>query len=328
MRQSNEIDRQAAEWAARSDVEELPVEQQAAFDAWLAADIRHVGAYAKATAVLARIERSRAIGLQFAASRRRADFMPSRRIFVLAGSIAASLTAVAFVADFGWKYLHEDIYSTNIGATEVVPLSDGSVVTLNTDSKVIVRYTNARRTITLVRGEALFDVAKNKNRPFVVEARNAQLRAVGTSFAVRLFSDEPVQLLVREGVVEIDRPNMPAAVPTRVAANTRAVISTASAIVIAAVAPSKLAGDLAWKAGRVYFDDETLASAAREFARYSNTRIVIDDPWVANRTVTGLYVSNDPVGFALAVAVSLDLRAEVGNEEVRLTRKKQAMNAP
>lgn len=317
----NDIDRQAAEWVARIDGGELSAAQQAAFDAWMAEDIRHVGAYAKATAVLAHIERSRAIGLQLDAPRGRAKFIPSRRQLVLTGSVAASLAIVAVMADLGREYLGESVYSTVVGGTKVVPLSDGSVLTLNTDTKVAVRYTNARRSIALMRGEVLFDVAKNRKRPFVVGARDAQMRAVGTSFSVRLLPDRPVEVLVQEGVVEIKRPNIPAVAPILVGADRRAIIPDDAPITTVAETPAKVARDLAWRVGRIAFDDMPLSMAASEFARYSSTRIVIEDPAVARRTVTGLFVSNDPVGFARAVALSLGLDAKLANNEVRLLPK-------
>jgi transmembrane sensor len=319
MSQINEIDRQAAQWAAQSDGQMLDAERQAALDTWLAADMRHLGAYVKAMAVLAQVERSRAGGLPFEISQRRPPLLMTRRGLMLTGSVAASVAALGLVADFGWQYLAEVTYATNLGETKVVALADGSIVTLNTDSKITVRYTADRRNITLARGEALFDVAKNPERPFIVEARDMQVRAVGTSFAVRLLPDQPVQVLVREGVVEIKRPDAPA--PILLRANARA-MAASNSIRTAAVAPAAVARDLIWRLGRISFDDETLAAAAREFARYSNTRIVIDDPQIAARTVTGLYVSNDPVGFARAVAASLDLHAEVRDNEVRLTRDK------
>ncbi len=152
-------------------------------------------------------------------------------------------------------------------------------------------------------------------------ARDGHARAVGTSFAVRLLADQPMQVLVREGVVELTRPAVPVAAPVLVYANRRAVIPENAPIVSAEETPATVVRDLAWKDGRISFEDQTLASASREFARYSNTRIVIDDPAVANRTVTGFFVSNDPVGFARAVAISLNLNVEVGQNEVRLLRK-------
>ena len=76
-----------------------------------------------------------------------------------------------------------------------------------------------RRGIDLIRGEALFDVTKDRKRPFVVTAGATQVRAVGTSFSVQLLPDQPVQVLVREGVVEIKRPDVPMAPPVRAAAS-------------------------------------------------------------------------------------------------------------
>ena len=101
---------------------------------------------------------------------------------------------------------HRGRFSTGKGETKVVALKDGSVVTLNTASEIRVNYSDAVRAVELVRGEALFDVAKNKARPFVVAAGDTSVRVVGTSFTVRHFDAAPVQVLVREGIVEVFKP--------------------------------------------------------------------------------------------------------------------------
>ena len=93
----------------------------------------------------------------------------------------------------------------------------------------------------------------------------------------------------------------------------------------APIAPVKLSRDevtreLAWKAGRIAFEGETLADAAQAFERYSDTRIIIQDPSIGREEITGLFASNDPVGFARAAALSLDLKATVGPNEVRISR--------
>ena len=311
----NEIDRQAAEWAARTEGSMLSAQDEAALDAWLAADRRHLGAYTKAIAVLAAIERVRAAGIQGIVQ---PSLAPTRRRILWAGSLAASVAALTVVGGLSWSGLTEKTYATGLGVTQVLPLSDGSTVTLNTDSKIIVRYSEHRREIRLVRGEALFDVAKNKARPFVVTVRDMDVRAVGTSFSVRMLAQDPVEVLVREGVVEIKRPTTPVVAPVVVHANAKAIAPVDAPIMVVQEQPDAVARDLAWKAGRIAFEDTSLASAAREFMRYSQTRVVIDDPAVARRTVTGLFVSNDPVGFAKGVALSLHLKAEVGQDEVRL----------
>jgi len=322
---SQEIDDRAAEWAARIDAGELPPDLKAALEAWLAEDPRHLGAFAKARAVSLHTERARALGPNFDPIKfgGKEEYRPNRRRLVLMGGIAASLAGLAAVTGFSTRFagfFDEQTYSTLVGETKVVPLEDGSVVTLNTNSKVTVRYTKKRRDIVLSQGEALFDVAKNRRRPFVVAAGGTQVRAVGTSFTVALLPDQPVQVLVREGVVEIKRPNVPTAPPVRVAINTRAVAPADAPIVAKAVAVAEVNRELAWRVGRIAFEGETLREAAAEFARYSDTPIVIDDPNVANLTITGLFVSNDPVGFSKAVAVSLNLRADVGQNEIHLTR--------
>lgn len=316
---NDEINRQAAEWAARDDA--LSAEEQAALDAWLAADIRHIGAYAKATAVLAQVDRMRtAVSIDEIMPLERAPMFTRRRV-VIGGSLAASVLGFAAAAKIGWTYLHQETYSTGVGEIRSVSLSDGSVVTLNTNSKITVHYTQARREVVLVAGEALFDVAKNKARPFVVPARDVNMRAVGTSFAVRLLPDHPTEVLVREGIVEIKRPTVPVAAPVLVHAGECAQAPADAPITVARENADRIAQILAWKEGRIALEDIALANAAQEFSRYSNTKIVINDPAVAKRTVTGLFVANDPVGFAKAVATSLDLKAEVGESQVTLMRK-------
>jgi transmembrane sensor len=313
-----EIDQQAAEWAARRDAGSLTTSEQTEFEIWLSVDTRHVGAYAKAEAVLCQLERAGPAG---AVSLRQCPAPESltRRGLILTGSIAASLGVVLPGSYFAWRYLHQQSYATQIGETRVVPLGDGSVITLNTNSRVTVNYTKSIREIHLLEGEALFDVAKNKRRPFVVVAGDTQVRAVGTSFTVKFLPDRPLLVLVQEGTVELKRPDIPQAPPVRVSVNSKAVAPDDAPIKSEQVEPVEISRALAWRVGRISFDNETLKAAAAEFARYSSIEIEVD-PVVADETITGLFVSNDPVGFARAAATSLNLRADVGSDEVRITR--------
>lgn len=317
---SREVDDRAAAWAAKVDTGLLGPDEQAALDAWLDEDARHFGAFAKARAVLAHTDRARALGPEFDVAQFGAIQAPSRRRFMLTGSIAAGLAAMAVGAEVFSRLLGARKYTTRIGETQIVPLEDGSILTLNTHSQVEVNYTKDRRDIRLLRGEVLFDVAKNKQRPFVVEAAGTTVRAVGTSFTVSLLPDRPVQVLVREGIVEVKRPSVPVAPPVRLAANNRAVAPVDAPIQTAAVAPAEVTRALSWRVGRLAFEGESLRDAAAAFARYSDTHIEIDDPAIANQSVTGLFVSNDPVGFSKAVALSLGLHAEVSDNAVRLSR--------
>lgn len=311
-----EIDRIAASWAARRCTG-LGPEEQASLDAWLSSDPRHLGAYAKAEAVLARLDQVGAAGPDALRAESRAPFLKRRT--VLAGAAAATLAVAAGGAISVYALLGAENYATDIGETRKILLADGSLVTLNTNSRISVRYTKALRRITLAQGEALFDVAKNRQRPFIVEAQDTQIRAVGTSFTVKLLPQQPVQILVREGVIEIKRPGIPEAPPVRLAANNMAFAPAQAPISAAPIPSTVVARSVAWREGRIAFDNTSLAAAAREFGRYSDVRIHVA-PGLENQTVTGLFVSTDPVGFARAAALSLNLQVDVRDREVIISR--------
>lgn len=308
-----EVYDEAAYWAAKVDAGPLSAQEQSALEAWLAADTRHYGALAQGRALLVPLKEPIAM-------RDVAPEAPERRLFLRAG-VAAGFALAIGAASYVTRALGQERYRTRLGEMRVIPLSDGSVVFLNTNSEMVVRYSKAQRYIELVHGEALFDVAKNKKRPFIVQSAGTQIRAVGTSFNVKALPDRPVQVLVREGIVEVKRPGVPVAPTVMVAMNSRAIAPQDAPIVANPVPTAEVGRELAWRVGRIAFHGETLAEAAAEFARYSDVRIQIDDPEVANQRVTGLFVSTDPVGFANAVAISFDLHSEISGGQIRLARQ-------
>jgi transmembrane sensor len=298
---------------------DMSPDETAALEAWLAADVRHPGAYGRAEAVLVRLDKFRSVG----AEALRAPVSPpmwSRRRVMATGGSAAGLAAAAGIAGVVlWGAGEDSEYATNVGETKIIALSDGSIVNLNSNTKVAVAFSRDLRKIDLLRGEALFNVAKDKERPFVVLAGDTQVRAVGTSFAVRLQMERPTEVLVQEGVVEVTRRSAKMAAPVRAKADTKTIVPVNAAIATEEVTYTQIARKLAWQYGQIAFDNQTLADAAEEFARYSSTRIVVD-PAVAEQTVTGAFASNDPVGFAKAATAALDLHMEVKAGEVRISR--------
>jgi len=317
---AHQIDAEAAGWAARIDRGPLEPGEAPLFQAWLADDVRCAGAFARMRALALTSERARALGPDFDPSAFvPAPFMARRTVLQLGGAIAAS----ALIAVAGsWQVLRlRGRFSTGKGETKVVALKDGSVVTLNTASEIQVSYSDAVRSVELIRGEALFDVAKNKARPFVVAAGDTSVRVVGTSFTVRRLDAAPVQVLVREGIVEVFKPAT-GTEPVRITANSMAVAPSDSEAAISAMAvPAvQVHRQMAWQNGQIAFEGETLAQAVQEFSRYSDTRIVIDDPVLAREEIAGLFKATDPVGFAQTIAISLNAHASIGEGEVRLTR--------
>jgi transmembrane sensor len=325
---SAEIFSAAADWAARADRGPLSDAEEAELAAWRAADKRRDGAYVRAHAILTRFDRAQALGSSYDPKRFEDRWFPfvSRRRLLWAGGGAIAASAAGLVVGVAIVG-RTSRYDAKRGEVRLVALSDGSVMTLNSASKVAVTYTNDRRMLHLIGGEALFDVAKNPSRPFIVDAGDAQVRAVGTSFSVKRIAGRPTEVVVREGVVEVTRVGAavaaslkPAPPAVRVAANEMVVATVDAPIVAQTLSPSDLSSALAWKDGMIAFKRTPLKVAAEEFARYSDTPIVIDDPEVGDRTITGLFSAYNPAGFAQAAARSLDIRTRVEDGKVHLSR--------
>jgi transmembrane sensor len=244
-------------------------------------------------------------------------FLVRRRLVM--GAAAASLAAAGLVGLYFLPVPSQQEFATGLGETRDVRLSDGSVVTLNTNSRIAVAYSDKVRRIRLTQGEAIFKVAKNKQRPFIVSAHETDVRAVGTKFTVQVLPERPVRILVQEGVIEVMRRDKPSATPVRATAETQTVVLPHAPITVQPIPHPAVARELAWQYGRIALENEKLSDAAEEFARYSDTRIVVD-PSVSGLTITGLFAANDPVGFARVAASVLDLKVEEGPKEVRIVR--------
>ena len=315
----NRIDDQAVAWVAREDRGPLDALDQGKRDAWLRQDPRHLGAYARARAAFAGMDRASALGsgvdLRLFTTQP-AGWLRWRRLLPAVGAVAA---ACLLVVVSSWTF-GSDHYSTRLGEVLRVPLPDGSVMTLNSQSMVDVDFGDGVRHLTLRRGEALFDVAKDHQRPFVVVAGDAKVTAIGTSFSVLRQKNQGVQVVVREGVVKVDEARAPSRL---VVANSTLLTDAKRAPKIDTLRPDEIGRRLAWRDGMIAFDGDTLQQAADKFARYSDLRILID-PAVANRRVVGLYSATDPAGFARAVATSMRLQVNTTPDGIYLYGKQQS----
>lgn len=336
MMTAKEIDAVAADWAARIDRGLLSTDEELALTQWMQTDARHRGAFMRMRAISLHSERARALGPAFDPDKfvqkrqtegevnqrqplswKRRERDPRRgrvRVFAAVACTAAIVIALRWMSG-------AQSYDTRKGEVKVVSLDDGSVMTLNTASRAKVAFSGKSRQVVLVEGEALFDVARDKTRPFVVAVGETSVRAIGTSFAVRRLADKPIQVIVREGVVEVRQPS--SAAPVRVGANMRAELSMIPQKTVlqpVTLQPDAVIRELAWSDGRIAFEAETLDQAADAFARYSQIRIVIDDPVVGQKEITGFFTANDPISFAKAAAGSLGLKTEVRSGEVHLSQ--------
>lgn len=317
---SAEIDIAATDWVARIDRSPLEPAEQDRLNGWLAGDSRRRGAFVRAQAMRLHAHRAKALGPAFAPDAYRAAHLaeaagmasplpveePTRRRFLAWGASAAAVVVGGVTIATLGVYSPAEAYETRRGEIRLIPLSDGSQMMLNTASRAKVRFTKGERRVDLTDGEALFDVARNPARPFTVSVGETRIRAIGTSFTVQRLPGRPVEILVREGVVEI----APAHGPSRqVSANTRAIIANGSAIETLALASTDVRRELSWREGMLSFEDEPLNEAVEKFARYSDQRVRLAEPSIGRETVTGLFAVNDPRGFAESTALVLGLRA-------------------
>ncbi|WP_420383626.1 FecR family protein [Novosphingobium sp.] len=306
---SSEVDEAAAQWAARLDRGQIGQSDQQALDRWLEDDIRHVGALGRAQAILVRLDMAAALGGDFGAEVHRSPLISRRSL------LGASAAAAAIAASAAWIIgrPHFSTYTTGKGEVRLIPLTDGSSVTLNTASHIEVHLGTRRREVRLIDGEALFEVARDRTRPFTVEAGPASVEAVGTAFTVRNTRDRLI-VDVQEGAVEMNSTEA-SFEPRNLTANMRAEAHLRDGILhVSQIDAAEQQDDLAWRDGKIAFRGETLREAADELARYGDTRIVFADSGAAARTITGYFSATDTIGFARAASESLnlDMRVEAG----------------
>src|SRR5579859_2393883 len=175
---ANEIDEAAFRWVARLDQDGEDSKLLSELNEWLAEDARHEGAYLRAQALWLRLDRAS----QAEAEQIRPPVLSRRR--VLTGAVGTALAASMAGA---WLLLDDKHVETEIGEIRHMPLSDGSVADLNTQSSVRVTMAKDVRRVRLAEGEAWFHVEHDPNRPFVVESGLVRVRAVGTAFSVRKY---------------------------------------------------------------------------------------------------------------------------------------------
>lgn len=250
-------------------------------------------------------ESAQALGRDFDPRQFRAEQdRPSRRRFLTWGGAAAASVAAGGVLVS--MMAAGDVQATAVGEVRLAPLADGSTVTLNTNSRVVIRIDQHRREVEMTQGEAYFSIAQDAERPFVVKVGGRSLQSNGGAFAVHRLDAERSEIVVQSGRLRLDQgsPDLPMTV------NARVTLGQDGLTHVAALAGRDIDRALAWREGKLAFEGESLAEAAAAFARYGGPRIIIADPDLAREPITGLYAANDPAGFSRATALALGAAVE------------------
>jgi transmembrane sensor len=294
-----DTEREAADWFARMNADDVTADDQARFEAWLHAHSCNAKAYAELSGIWKDLVKSaplvRAVYFGQAMNAAAARSVRSRRW--LAGAVAAAVAAIFVgVAWNLYKQTEETHFQTAIGEQAAVALPDGSSFDLNTNSRVGVDYSERSRVIRLERGEAYFKVAHDTHRPFWVHAGDRWVRAVGTAFNVYL-GPAGVQVTVSEGTVNVVDSTAYESPPSEGSYTKSAAAVTAGeqadahgrAEVIRALNAAQLNRLLAWRKSTLYFQDEPLGDVVNELMRYTTLRIEIVDDSLRELPVGGTF---------------------------------------
>lgn len=348
-RSNAELEEEAAMWVWRLDDENVPAAVRTQFDDWLRRDSRHRRAFEELAGVwrsldeLAEAKRDEKLATFMAEERRlqatvapRSEHTRLRRW--IAWAMVASLAVIAGSMSWSQRGNESQTLVTAVGQQRNVTLADGSVVQLNTNTIVETHFTQEQRTIRLQKGEALFRVAHNAERPFYVYAGGTVVRAIGTEFNVRLRDARDVEVIVTEGTVEVSyvrtaakpavraaaRPVVPAGIELMAGQRIEAAASHAPRIT-----PANASNSLAWRDGAIVFGGEPLVEAIAEVNRYTDTRLVVADASIRDLRVGGRFRTGDVDGFLQALTEAFPVTiSRTSDHLVYIHARAPALGAP
>lgn len=239
-----------------------------------------------------------------------------------------SIAAAAMIATVGgllaWQHYRAPTYMTDVGEQRSIALADGSLIELNSRSKVRVRYTDERRDVELLEGQALFRVAKDHSRAFIVSADGTRVRAVGTQFDVYKKRAGTIVTVVEGRVAVSSRseggsPQAPRPDPSPgpvvgdagVSANIspgasapfnhkdELLVTAGEQLTVTEKAAQKtehanVASAIAWTQRRLVFESAPLIDVVEEFNRYNQRQIAIRDPELYRFRISGVFSSTEP----------------------------------
>src|SRR5882757_2006721 len=291
--------REASDWFARMNADDVTSEDRCRFEAWLSAHSLNAKAYAELCATWKELQKSGPLvrAVNFGQAMNAASTAPWRPRRWLAGALAASVGVIVLAV--GWnlyKQKEESRFQKAVGEQAAVTLPDGSSFDLNTNSRVQVDYSQHSRVIHLERGEAFFRVAHDTKRPFWVHAGDRWVRAVGTAFNVYL-RPTGVEVTVSEGTVNVLNAAANESPPSDAAITGSAAAVTAGeqadvhgrAEVIHALNSTQLNRLLAWRKSSLYFQDQPLGDVVNELMRYTTLKIEVGDEALRQVPVGGTF---------------------------------------
>ena len=333
------IEREAAAWVVREERGLTPAEQDA-LSHWLAADPSHGEILRELRWTWREFDRIAGLpttltpapdpDLLAPRSARPKGCSPRWRVVAWASAAAAAATLLLWVAETPRTAPSGQLAAPRLSTALAAPceqrtLEDGSLVQLNRGTQLSIDFTAGVRRVRLVRGEAHFAVAKNPERPFVVEAGGITVRAVGTAFNVQLTS-AAVEVVVAEGRVAVGREAEAHANPMAsvLDARQRVVVplrETGLGPPAVTLSEAELTARLVWQPRMLDFTDVPLASVVEELNRRNPVQLIPESAALSELRVNASIRSDNVEGFVRLLESSFDLRAEWRSETEIVLRR-------
>jgi len=291
---------EAAAWIARLHGEDRTAQVEAGFQRWLTASPEHQAAFEMANDIWESTDQlPKPPTPAFVRWPRAGLVVTLPRALAVAVAIAIAAIGVSL-------YSRDAGLATRVGEQRNLTLEDGTRISMNTASRVHVRYDRTARRVELDEGEAYFEVAKRPEWPFIVTAGGKQVVARGTAFVVRRDGDSLAVTLV-EGKVIVGPARESVA-----AAGAGIPLVPGQRLTFAAHEQPKLDRPplervTAWQRGQIVMDHTRLADAVAEMNRYSRVTLKIEELQARQAEITGIFRVGDSESFALAVAQTYHL---------------------
>ena len=335
------IELKAADWLVQRE-RGLGSWQRWRFDRWLKADARHAHAFARLDQTWGLLDRVPADSLPLPPYRK-----SNNRGTALALAAAAAL-ALVFLGAGGLARREPAtvarVASTPVGGLEKIDLPDGSMVRLNTATQLEFAFTATERRVRLIAGEASFEVARDRARPFIVRVGQVDVRAVGTAFNIRLNS-ATIDVLVTEGRVSVDDTASGRTLLPEVARSSDSPtppVARAGQRVTIPIVPDQLASvgrlvpipadesarTLAWQNRRLEFSAESLAKIVAEFNRYNRHQLVLADAQLGAQRFGGKFPTHDFEALLRLLEANFAVVVERGTTQTILRRTGDPASRP
>jgi len=245
--------------------------------------------------------------------------------------VYVQVSALAILAISAFVYMENvaSVYETKIGEQRTIVLEDSSKISLNTNTKIRVKYSQKLRTIWMEKGEAYFAVSHDAKRPFLVNARNGTVRAVGTAFNVGI-RDDVISVAVLEGSVNVVATNeLSASLPSEGQAKLKVGESVKywSNGMMGNIEVAEDTRINAWREGKLRFKDVNLVDAIEEHNRYTTRKIVIGSDKLRFLSVNGVFKIGDTNSLLFLLEASLGLEVVRRPDVIVLLPKNQTVVA-